>query len=953
MRFFLSNSFLFLVVQLCTWIRPSEEAFLRSTPIEKSVASVSPSFLGRHNRDPLPISSTSHTVASGRGFGVVSAVASTAVLDQTEEEISAVDDGRHEESVEKILEQFGSKSEKRANVILPTGWGKTLLSLQVLRRMALATEKKGRKGKAKQQPAIRTALYVTPFLKLADQTLDKLERFKILQGVPYKCLIVASDTVRSEPHTTCPEIIASFLMEAQEENAGLRLLVSTKKSLPRVAEALDLIRKSSQDTKSKKDMHKLGLAIFDEAHDYTGIGKFSGFGLLDEELPIEYRLFQTATPRFYNATVQQTTVVGAFMSEETGARQLFYESNKKDRRNRPIITRDDARSFDNTTLFGPTVEKKTYRDGIQKGVTVPLTLCVVSKKELKQLVGAEDDDDFDKVWTPEELRPLVLKAALDKWNVSHAVSFHSNIERSRRFIEYAQNRSIWDKEVFAAHVSSRIRRTEQEEILYQAKKASKSVVFNCRILCTGVDETRWDMVYLADAMTSQEQIIQAIGRASRPSPNKQRGYILLPIVYDEEEADAASSLAQTSSTGYLMLSRTFQAMFEDDPEIRRAVVLVKSEEAKLGRPLLPSEYPDALRKAIELPDCISLDVQNKVMQHLVTGVRDIRDAWEDMFLRVSDFKKKYPWEPLPEAESRWLAHQRDHMKRGYLAIERMQRLEGIGVKWSAVEETRDRYLEYLRRYKDREGHCLVPANHREGNLPLGDWICRQRHIRTRGELDVDVERKLDEIGMVWSWQDDAWEQNVAALQRHLERGGGWDTLAEAPEGSKLSCWVYRTRHSRRNGKLEDFKVEQLDALGITWDVYSQMWETGYQALLSYRAREGDCMVPRAHKEGSVRLGSWVDRQREQKKKGKLGNDQIRRLEKVGFMWTFNGAKWEDNFEALRLFAEKHGHFRNPPKNVGKNNVNLCKWLTNQRQREKKGTLSESRRRLLQDIGALS
>ena len=72
---------------------------------------------------------------------------------------------------------------------------------------------------------------------------------------------------------------------------SMRFIVSSYKSLPKIGMALESIGR------------KITFGIFDEAHQMKGFGKVYGIDLYDEKVPIEKRLFTTATARnFVNST---------------------------------------------------------------------------------------------------------------------------------------------------------------------------------------------------------------------------------------------------------------------------------------------------------------------------------------------------------------------------------------------------------------------------------------------------------------------------------------------------------------------------------------------------------------------------------------------------------------------------------------------------------------------------
>ena len=67
----------------------------------------------------------------------------------------------------------------------------------------------------------------------------------------------------------------------------------------------------------------------------------------------------------------------------------------------------------------------------------------------------------------------------------------------------------------------------------------------------------------------------------------------------------------------------------------------------------------------------------------------------------------------------------------------------------------------------------------------------------------------------------------------------------------------------------------------TSSIRQQRWMARFKELKRYKKTNGHCNVPT--KSGG--LGVWVSNQRTNyKKAGKLDNDQISRLESIGFAW---------------------------------------------------------------------
>jgi len=143
--------------------------------------------------------------------------------------------------------------------------------------------------------------------------------------------------------------------------------------------------------------------------------------------------------------------------------------------------------------------------------------------------------------------------------------------------------------------------------------------------------------------------------------------------------------------------------------------------------------------------------------------------------------------------------------------------------------------------------------------------------------------KLSETGPVWSLQDP--KQN----KRYLDQDARWNLrykqLIESMCGNNGSCfvpnnyekhpqlknWVKKQRAEYRRllaGKQSQITIERVHALndiGFDWNVMSSRcigtnWKDRYEELREYKAKYGDCHVPRTEYK---RLAKWNEKQRTQ------------------------------------------------------------------------------------------
>ena len=89
----------------------------------------------------------------------------------------------------------------------------------------------------------------------------------------------------------------------------------------------------------------------------------------------------------------------------------------------------------------------------------------------------------------------------------------------------------------------------------------------------------------------------------------------------------------------------------------------------------------------------------------------------------------------------------------------------------------------------------------------------------------------------------------------------------------MGNWV--SNQCARKDELSDEKKALLNKFGFVRNVFEADWLDHYDELKAYMFTNGNANVPQANK----KLGSWVNRQRNKKKKGKLYKER-----KLGCIW---------------------------------------------------------------------
>ena len=205
---------------------------------------------------------------------------------------------------------------------------------------------------------------------------------------------------------------------------------------------------------------------------------------------------------------------------------------------------DEILSMEDPDDYGETIHKLSFKKALEYKPAILSDYKVVtihiSQEEIAELVRNRafvmpKTKGWSKEMEAENLAALIaLRKAMSKYPIRHAVSFHGSIKRAQDFQESndAYSKSFpANGRLQTFHVSGKTPTGTRAKEIDQFSKAPRSLITNARCLTEGVDVPNIDAVLFADPRKSLVDIVQAVGRALRPSPNKKFGYVIVPVVH--------------------------------------------------------------------------------------------------------------------------------------------------------------------------------------------------------------------------------------------------------------------------------------------------------------------------------------------------------------------------------------------------------------------------------------
>jgi hypothetical protein len=273
----------------------------------------------------------------------------------------------------------------------------------------------------------------------------------------------------------------------------------------------------------------------------------------------------------------------------------------------------------------------------------------------------------------------------------------------------------------------------------------------------------------------------------------------------------------------------------------------------------------------------------------------------------------------------WASRQRKLKNK--LSPDQIKRLDDLNFIWDPILDQWEHAFSALEEFKKNNGHCQVPDKTNIKGLKLGRWVISQR--RTKNAMDPERIRRMDSLGFNWNPHSEKWQNGFNLLQDFKMREGHCNVPSDLIfKGFNLGSW---TSAQRQNKRLSADRIKQLDSIGFCWDPLSNQWEDAFKALSLFQKEYGHCRVPLSSHGNSKKLYAWIVGQRSRKKSAT--DDQISRLNSIGFSWDPVSEQWDRAFSELNKFYVKEGHCRVPHYFVS-GGVKLGRWIISLRRSKK-------------------
>ena len=628
----------------------------------------------------------------------------------------------------------------RARLLAPCGWGKTLDSLWIAKRLGA-----------------KRILVLEPRLLLVKQVQN--EWYANTKGL--RSLVVSSDDSAKgsddvamsmmdlgKPSTTNVGVVAEWLQKS--DSSAESVLFGTYQSSRVIAEAMKI-----------SDVVGFDLIIADEAH-YTAqyIGSRYATALEDKEIPAKWRLFMTATQKFFTNT----------------------------QRREGAVIRYEFASMNDEKLYGPVGFEMTFGEAIQKGLLCDYRVYIglVSDDQIHTRRIAQrgkwvhDQDDYDlggsyrdregtTIKSGRELagQNLLLKVA-KKFQIHRAVTSNTTRVRAKDFSSSLDRvngllpaRQRVFGQIWAGYVTGEMDPFDRDRNIDCLRtlddgKANLAVLSNVSVLTEGFDLPSLESVTIIDPRRSINYIVQMFGRALRIDPeNPDKIATFIVPVYIGSDPDYYSMFNREA---FRHAWRVLLALYAMDGRFADYVDALRYEQGL---------HPVPRSDSVKMPPNYILDVPKEMIDakefvraftaHFVkmatASFEETIGALEWYKKEVGDGDIDVPQDyvtpedyPLGQA----LSYLRVAKREGNLAQDRIERLDALGMVWEPHGDAFKKGILHVQKYFDREKNVRIKKEYvdRDDDFPTGSWLSKQCVIYRRGHLSEDRTQQLEAMGVV-------------------------------------------------------------------------------------------------------------------------------------------------------------------------------------------------------------
>ena len=647
----------------------------------------------------------------------------------------------HQESaIKDVIDGF--KKYNRGQLIMACGTGKTFTSIWIDQRLKN-----------------NNTLLLVPTLNLIEKSLKD---WSLIYNHKIDIICVCSDNTVSR-NIERPYEISDLPYPVYNESKDICKFLNgnNKKLIISTYLSADIF----EDVFKKSKINQFDLTIFDEAHKCTGddASKLTLSSLQPKVLKSKKYLFMTATPRESSDQIRKIA----------------------EKRNKKIFFMDDKKIYGNRfheLPFGTAIEKKLLNDYkvIIYGITENHIANFIDKRTLVKIKK--------NLTSADELATTIgFIDSLKKYNLNKLITFHTTKDQARNFTNLIEdtnsiiksNKKISKKLITNSVTSDEpvfIRMNKINELESIDTKKQVYILTNSRCLTEGVDIPTLDGIAFISPKRSIVDIVQATGRAIRPSKPIGTGYIIVPFFISKDDLDEIDEKKLKSNYSYIF--QILSALKEHDNVLSESIDQLRVE---LGTKKVSIRGKLPKKIVINLPEDLPVEFSDRIVSMIV---EETTQDWLEKYSLLKQYVKEFGSVESIGYRTRYQGvfigqHQRYVIERylqGTLSEYRIKLYRELnGWTWkhrreSVFDQGYRKCLAYIEKY----GHIKpLKTDKPFDGFAIYHYLDDKRIQRRKGKLSDRHFKQIDKFrkyGFKWDYEIDkrTYEDKIEIVRDYIE-----------------------------------------------------------------------------------------------------------------------------------------------------------------------------------------
>ena len=348
----------------------------------------------------------------------------------------------------------------------------------------------------------------------------------------------------------------------------------------------------------------------------------------------------------------------------------------------------------NPALFGPVAYTYPFRRGIADGRVVDYDLWVpiITRAELAAFMTDQGLEGEDRA----AIALIALSKVMARTGQSRFLAYRQRVAASQAF---AHQLAQVFPDSFVGHVDGATPGPEREAMM-RALAGGHTLLTNCKAFVEGIDAPGLQGVVFVDPRKSVVDVVQAVGRLSRPDTEdpEKRGSIIAPILADSADTETITRAAK--GAGFETLVQVAQALRANDDALEEDI-LEKSRAR--GRGEAGTDPLHGLE--VIAPEEAQVDVADLAQAITVAAMETLRDDFATMVGRLERFLADHGHLPTRQDDSRlasWIGFVRKKHLGGTLDPDHAALLDDVeGWTWIGERTPPEKIAGHIRAFRDR------------------------------------------------------------------------------------------------------------------------------------------------------------------------------------------------------------------------------------------------------------